>query len=251
MKKSENKHLKEKKPERKIISDGFFTGILVLLLSIAAVATGIALPGLASGIQSKKLDSYSRRQELDSGMLSLTSDERKLDKLRCAEFIREENTVELSKGSFSSEEDAKAALNDFLNLLDKAEISFGKERHWEIYNTRVFLLMPEKDNSDSAIIWHVDARDGEGNELSYYMEDSTRLIIRASVEKLKYSHDSIYENWDSIRAALSDYYNFSDIELCIYPEEEKSISLFHIYFMKNQQQLMSIPVEAGNIFVLN
>lgn len=69
MTKNREKHLAAGK--KKIGGEAIITVILVLLLSFAAIATGIALPGLASELQSRSIEKTFKLEALNPDMLRL------------------------------------------------------------------------------------------------------------------------------------------------------------------------------------
>ncbi len=255
MKKKAQKHLKEPAPKvkKRHYGDSVLMAVLVVLLAVAAIATGIALPGLASELQSRKVDSFHMQEELGAGMLCLTGDDRKLEKLKAVSRMNENSMIEIEEGRFSSAQNADAAINELLRVLNEAGIPLGEGRHWEILDTQAYLLLPDEENPESNLVWRVEAEDGKNNRLIYCTDDATGFILGVYAEGLEYRLDE-QQTAERFCDGIREYYDFTDVDVSshiVIRDANTDFLDLQLVFELAEEELMRINVHMSDVFIFN
>lgn len=252
-KKSE-KHVKPKEKKPFKYGDSILQGFLVLLLSLAAVATGLSIPGLAAGVQNKRVDNYTSRKQLEPGALSLTADDTKLTKLSLAVELMlngdsEFRLVELENGRFLTHGEAKDRLRDVLELAEGTGLYSGLTGDWQELHGEPNLLIPVSGDTSTGLVWIMYASCQMGDEvysLRFLVDDTSGLVIAVEI---KGPNGMMPENREETLKRLAEnmsrYYAFSDVELIPQSGDELRQNDGDdccIHFVRNGETVLDVPV---------
>lgn len=256
-KKSE-KHVKPKERKKFKHLDGVLQGVLLVLMSLAALAAGLSIPDLAVAVQDKKVDKYRREEQLEPGALSLTSDDKKIAKIAIAKEILHDDgekfrLVELNSGRFLSESEAKDRLRDVMELAQDCGLYAGMAGDWSELHGKAVLCIPESEDTGTGLVWIMEARCQLGDSLyrfKFILDDSSGLGAAATLHG---SVGTILENRAETLKRLAEnlegYYAFSDTQLAVQNGGQPlngGGDEFCICFLREGEAVLELPVIIGD-----
>ncbi len=160
------------------------TGVLYivkrLLIIATALALGLFMPTVVTGIQNRRADSTREYVDLGSSVLSLTSDSAKLEKLGLVRTISYMPTI--SNGKYMTAEDAIDMMYEISRLIENTGLPYTQFGRENIESAEPQLLISDETDVTIAILWIVNAsiQNEDGwYQLNYAVDDATGLIVAA------------------------------------------------------------------------
>ena len=256
-KKSE-KHVKPKERKKFKHLDGVLQGVLLVLMSLAALAAGLSIPDLAAAVQDKKVDKYRHEELLEPGALSLTSDDKKIAKIAIAKEILHDDgekfrLVELNSGRFLSESEAKDRLRDVMELAQDCGLYAGMAGDWSELHGKAVLCIPESEDTGTGLVWIMEARCQIGDSLcrlKFIVDDSSGLVAAATLHgPVGTMPENRAETLKRLAENLEGYYAFSDTQLSVQNGGQPlngGGDEFCICFLREGEAVLELPVIIGD-----
>lgn len=252
------KHVKPKEKKKHKWWDSILQGLILALMSLAAVAAGLSIPGLAAGMQDKRVDKFQREVELEPGALSLTSDGTKIEKIMLAKKFVYSSTddfrsVELENGRFLTEGEAKDRIRDVFEIAKDTGLYVGMSGDWNNIQGKPVLLIPASGDESTGLVWIVSSHFELGDTLcvlQFVVDDSSGLVTALKIQgPIGMMPEDRPETLKKLAENLSAYYAFSDTQLVPQSEEELtsgSSDECFIYFKREGEIILELPVTLGD-----
>lgn len=258
--KRSEKHVKPKEKKKFKYGDSILQALFLVLMSLAAVAAGLSVPGLAAAVQDKRVDKFQHEEQLEPGALSLTSDDKKIARIRLAKELFNESEkkfrlVELERGRFLTENEASDRLRDVLQVTEGTGLYSGMAGDWANLHGEAMLCIPQSVDTTTGLVWIMQSQFSLGGsqcELKFIVDDSSGLVVGAAVHgPMGTMPENRAETLKKLAENLSSYYAFSDTKLV--PEGEKELlnsssDQCCIYFVREGETILELPVTIGDSF---
>ena len=248
-------------------SSGALSVLLWLLLMAAAVALGLFLPTVVTGVQSRRADSTKEYVDLGSSVLSLTSDSAKLEKLGLPNALystsdREYSFFAISNGKYMTAGDAIDMMYEIPRLIDGTGLPYTQFGRENVEYAGPELLISDESDLTTAILWVVNAvvQNEDGYcALNYAVDDATGLIVAAEFYQIKneeeygtFAEDNPSNKTDysdtvrRIASNIEKIYKFTNTTA----ELDNSVNVgdnyrYSISFYTCGQRAMTVPVCVG------